>query len=590
MQRLAPVAVLLAFLLGGPLLGQGGTTKKPKVTADQVPGYKPMVVEGFTVILSAETLNHLDDTEFEKKPLAVLEGELRTICDLMPAKSLKQLQNVLIWVEWDERLAMSNGRAGNAVAVYYGGHQAYMLARGMPPLKAKNVTVLKMKSLTQEHQPKRDSGRCVLLHEIAHAVHDQVLPQGRDNPVVKSAFKQALERKLVDPKAYAATNEMEFFAEMSCAYNNQLDYYPKDRAALKKHDPVTYKVMEDVWHKTKVATTNVAKTITSIDAPPLAAVNLGSKTIQGDLLKADRLIGKPAVVVYWHAANVSSLSALTKLQSLDRELSDHGLTIVAVHLTGPKVPDIKGALKARDIRLPTNEGPWIDGKIVDDFKDFPVCLVYSHEGNCLYRGSPFEGETAIRSAVGDAIVAATGLTSIPKSLVPIVNALRAGKAPATQFANLSALAKTKDDDAAPAAKQMIDKLTERGQKALDEIEPTIKDAPVDAFLKLEQLSSTYKYSPVATKANAHLAILRVNKGVAEELKARPSLTAIKKMETELSSKPGSFDVRSPRFRRENGPLLRQLEAAISQMKRQYPDARATEQAIAAGERFGIAAP
>ena len=31
-----------------------------------------------------------------------------------------------------------------------------MLARGMHPLKARNVTILRMKALTEEHQPKRD--------------------------------------------------------------------------------------------------------------------------------------------------------------------------------------------------------------------------------------------------------------------------------------------------------------------------------------------------------------------------------------------------------------------------------------------------
>jgi hypothetical protein len=34
-----------------------------------------------------------------------------------------------------------------------------------------------------------------------------------------------MERKLLDERSYAATNELEFFAEMTCAYYDQLDYY-----------------------------------------------------------------------------------------------------------------------------------------------------------------------------------------------------------------------------------------------------------------------------------------------------------------------------------------------------------------------------
>src|SRR5207253_74900 len=132
---------------------------------------------------------------------------------------------VAIWVEWNEEAKLSSGRAGNALAVYYGGHQAALLAKGMNPLKAKNVTILRMKSLTLQHQPKKESGRCVVLHEIAHAVHDQVL--SNDNLNIKAAYKQAMERKLLDKEAYAATNEREFFAEMTCAYYDQLDYYPR---------------------------------------------------------------------------------------------------------------------------------------------------------------------------------------------------------------------------------------------------------------------------------------------------------------------------------------------------------------------------
>ena len=122
---------------------------------------------------------------------------------------------MLIWVEWDERQALPNGRQGDAAAMYYGGHQSQMLSKGLHPLKSKNITILHMKSLTREHQPKNDSGRCLILHEMKHAVHDQFL--GNDNPLVNAAYKQAMERKLFDPSMYASTNEHEFFAEMTCA-------------------------------------------------------------------------------------------------------------------------------------------------------------------------------------------------------------------------------------------------------------------------------------------------------------------------------------------------------------------------------------
>lgn len=61
-----------------------------------------------------------------------------------------------------------------------------LLQEDRHPLKAKNVTILTMKSLTEEHQPKRQSGRCVIRHEIAHAVHDQLI--GFNNADIKAAY------------------------------------------------------------------------------------------------------------------------------------------------------------------------------------------------------------------------------------------------------------------------------------------------------------------------------------------------------------------------------------------------------------------
>src|SRR5438309_816319 len=128
------------------------------------------------------------------------------------------------------------GRPGRgavgAVAVFLGGHQAGLAAAGNP-VKANAVTILSLRSLAGEHQPGTDSGRCVTLHELAHAFHYHVV--GDKNPIVLAAYKQAMERKLYDPALYAATNEHEYFAELSVAYLKKLDYFPRTRQDLKKH-------------------------------------------------------------------------------------------------------------------------------------------------------------------------------------------------------------------------------------------------------------------------------------------------------------------------------------------------------------------
>ncbi|MCU0704781.1 MAG: hypothetical protein MUF18_12455 [Fimbriiglobus sp.] len=237
----------LALLLLLPAVALAQPKEKPNLL-DKIEGYKRHTVEGFTLLVS-DDVAQADVSRFERKPMEVLELELKLIAKIMTAKQADALRKLPVWVEWDEKTEMSNGRGGNALAVYYGGHQANMLQKGMHPLKAKTVTVLSMRSLTAEHQPKTDSGRCVLLHEFAHAVHDQLL--GFDNPDVKAAFAQAMQRKLYDKGQYISTNEAEFFAESTCAFFDQLHHFPKTRDDLKKHDPATFKLMEAVWGKEK---------------------------------------------------------------------------------------------------------------------------------------------------------------------------------------------------------------------------------------------------------------------------------------------------------------------------------------------------
>jgi hypothetical protein len=61
-------------------------------------------------------------------------------------------------------------------------------------------------SITSENE------RPVLLHELLHAYHHNILPGREHNPAVQFWFKQAAEQKLYPADQYLMTNEREFFA------------------------------------------------------------------------------------------------------------------------------------------------------------------------------------------------------------------------------------------------------------------------------------------------------------------------------------------------------------------------------------------
>jgi hypothetical protein len=98
------------------------------------------------------------------------------------------------------------------------------------------------------HQP------CVMLHELAHAYHDQVLDF--EDRQIRERFAAAKDAGLYgsvlhidgrERKHYALTDHKEFFAEMTEAYVRTNDFYPFVRSELQRHDPETYRLLESIW-------------------------------------------------------------------------------------------------------------------------------------------------------------------------------------------------------------------------------------------------------------------------------------------------------------------------------------------------------
>jgi hypothetical protein len=94
----------------------------------------------------------------------------------------------------------------------------------------------------------------VILHELAHAYHDQVL--GFDEPRVRDAYDAYKKSGRGDKallfngsrvKHYALTDHKEFFAEMTESYFGVNDFFPFNRAELKESEPEIFRLMADIW-------------------------------------------------------------------------------------------------------------------------------------------------------------------------------------------------------------------------------------------------------------------------------------------------------------------------------------------------------
>lgn len=584
------IASVIALMCVTVAFGQGTAPKVPKKKDPAPAGYKKDDLRGFTLYFSEEVLKKDRDSKLERKPLEALERELIIVETVLPADKVKNLKAVPIWVEWDERIAMNNGRRGQAVAVFYGGHQSNLLGGDANPLKANAVTILSLRALTDEHQPKTDSGRCVTLHELAHAFHHLVV--GSENPIVNAAYKQAMERKLYDKALYVATNEKEYFAEITCAYLDRLDYSPRTRDELKKLDAKGYEMLEKFWGKAPERKVPIAKGPKLSTADGDGKFNLTATTrdlkfgptLVGEVPPKAEWNGRPIAILMFPAGSGRALAQLSKFDLWQSELRDFGLITVGAETDNAPAEIVSQITRQRNISYPitsdVNFGP------TDGFR-LPHALLFDHSGKCVFRGAPLDMEAHIRVAVGKALLAKLEKTAFEKPAQPVVELLENGAPIAQVISKLDqqTRATKKENTAELAALEEV--LTERARKVFDAAVEKAKTDPIGAFFDTESMPTVYRGTSLEKPAFAFVNKLKGNPKVEWELRARGSLLAIKKIDTQLSGKDLAFNPRSLDFKENNSILLKQLADSVEKVRKGFPNTRAAEDAVKLAERWDV---
>lgn len=95
----------------------------------------------------------------------------------------------------------------------------------------------------------------IILHEYAHAYHHQVL--GFNDVEIQLEYLDAVSSGIYDnveyilggtERAYALTNHLEFFAEITEAYFGENDFYPFTRSELLAFDSDAYNLVVSKWN------------------------------------------------------------------------------------------------------------------------------------------------------------------------------------------------------------------------------------------------------------------------------------------------------------------------------------------------------
>ena len=212
-------------------------------SADQPASRAERRIEAFRVQIDERLLPGGSDEEVGRVALEFLAAKLADIRIVVPADKLERLRRVTIVLD---------ASCGDLHSMQYHPSGDWLESHGYPRDLEKCVHLPRAVDVATRRNVNEQPW--VVLHELAHAYHDQVL--GFDEPRILAAWKafkadaRGQSTLLFDgsrTKHYGLTDQKEFFAEMTEAYFGSNDFQPFNRAELKTDHPAIYALLTDIW-------------------------------------------------------------------------------------------------------------------------------------------------------------------------------------------------------------------------------------------------------------------------------------------------------------------------------------------------------
>lgn len=213
--------------------------------------YDTRRIEGFTVRVSVEARAERDSLD---PALELLREKLAEINAIVPDEPLDVLKQIPIWVELNNP---------DFPCACYHPDRGWLRNNGYDLRKENSVEIANVRNFvtwTTNDQP------MMVLHELAHGYHDIVF--GYSDSFIAAHHRHAVAFGLYDAvpyhhggerEAYAKTNPMEYFAELTEAYFGVNDFYPFDAEDLRQHDPKGYEMCRRIWGEPKTRSTTLPR-------------------------------------------------------------------------------------------------------------------------------------------------------------------------------------------------------------------------------------------------------------------------------------------------------------------------------------------
>jgi hypothetical protein len=205
-------------------------------------------IEGWTVRVD-DRLFSPPDEELGSRAIQFLQAKLADITYVVPGDKLQKLRTVCLVMDLNH---------GNLHSMQYHPSADWLQQHGYARDLARCVHIPEAEKLVTSRNVREQPW--AVLHELAHAYHDQVL--GFGEPRIKECYERFQRSGHGDAvlrfdgkraRHYALTDHKEFFAEMTESYFGMNDFFPFNRAELMTSEPEIYDLLRSIWESDRAA-------------------------------------------------------------------------------------------------------------------------------------------------------------------------------------------------------------------------------------------------------------------------------------------------------------------------------------------------
>lgn len=224
------------WLITSAFLPEGSVTPTPESAGVYEPrsNYTEKTLVGSKVIIHNSLLEGGEHAEVGAKAIQNLIEAMKRLKAWMPADRWADFLKVTHWLEWNS----TRGPWGPTSAYQYHPGRDWLTDMDFHPGKHKCVEWGNALSLSKRNA---DATVTVLLHELAHAYHDQFLTF--DHEEIWAAYHRCVNGTAYPERDWVKADHKEFFAGVTTRYFGRKD----ERDAVVQRDPVLAKELRKIW-------------------------------------------------------------------------------------------------------------------------------------------------------------------------------------------------------------------------------------------------------------------------------------------------------------------------------------------------------